>query len=93
MNFRSRARAMDWPSEVLPTPGGPTKHRMGSRILMPCLRSPFLSQFFDGKIFQDTVLDLFEIVMVFVKRGPWPSRYRWATPTFCSREGSVIHSR
>src|SRR5580693_392227 len=28
-NFLSRARAIDRPSEVLPTPGGPTKHRIG----------------------------------------------------------------
>jgi DNA mismatch repair protein MutS len=27
------ARAMDLPSEVLPTPGGPTRHRIGPRIL------------------------------------------------------------
>ena len=24
------ARAIDWPSEVLPTPGGPTKQRIGA---------------------------------------------------------------
>ena len=23
------ARAIDWPREVLPTPGGPTRHRIG----------------------------------------------------------------
>ena len=28
-NFLPRARATDWPSEVLPTPGGPTKQRTG----------------------------------------------------------------
>src|SRR5215471_13564838 len=28
-NLRSSARAMLRPSDVLPTPGGPTKHRMG----------------------------------------------------------------
>ena len=27
------ARAIDWPSDVLPTPGGPTKHRIGA---LPC---------------------------------------------------------
>src|SRR5881397_875588 len=30
-NFRPSARAMLWPRLVLPTPGGPTKHRIGSR--------------------------------------------------------------
>ncbi len=29
MNFRSRERAIDFPSEVFPTPGGPTKQRIG----------------------------------------------------------------
>ncbi len=27
-NFRPSVRATDWPSEVLPTPGGPTKQRI-----------------------------------------------------------------
>ena len=29
---QSIARAIDWPSEVLPTPGGPTKQRIGPLI-------------------------------------------------------------
>ena len=28
-NLRPSDRAIDWPSEVLPTPGGPTKQRIG----------------------------------------------------------------
>ena len=28
---RPIARAIDWPTEVFPTPGGPTRHRIGSR--------------------------------------------------------------
>ena len=28
-NFRPSARAIDWPSDVLPTPGGPTKQSTG----------------------------------------------------------------
>ncbi|OQC43625.1 MAG: hypothetical protein BWX61_01161 [Bacteroidetes bacterium ADurb.Bin035] len=31
--LRSRALAIDFPKEVLPTPGGPTKHNIGERIL------------------------------------------------------------
>ena len=31
-NLRFIARAIDWPSEVLPTPGGPTKQRIGPFI-------------------------------------------------------------
>ncbi len=31
-NLRPSARAIDLPSEVLPTPGGPTKQRIGLRI-------------------------------------------------------------
>ena len=30
VNLRPMARAIDWPSEVLPTPGGPTRHRIGA---------------------------------------------------------------
>jgi hypothetical protein len=33
MNLRSSARAIDRPSEVLPTPGGPTKQRIGPFIV------------------------------------------------------------
>ena len=29
----TQGSAIDWPSEVLPTPGGPTKHRIGA---LPC---------------------------------------------------------
>ena len=32
-NLRPSARAMDWPRLVLPTPGGPTKQRIGSRAV------------------------------------------------------------
>ena len=28
-NLRPSARAIEWPSDVLPTPGGPTKQRIG----------------------------------------------------------------
>ena len=31
MNFRPSERAMDCPNDVLPTPGGPAKHRIGPR--------------------------------------------------------------
>src|SRR5690242_9156146 len=33
-NSRPKARAIEWPSEVLPTPGGPTKQRIGSRLIV-----------------------------------------------------------
>ena len=32
-NFRFMERAIDWPSDVLPTPGGPTKQRIGPFIV------------------------------------------------------------
>ncbi|KAG1223048.1 hypothetical protein G6F68_020455 [Rhizopus microsporus] len=32
-NLRFVALAMDWPREVLPTPGGPTRHRIGAFTL------------------------------------------------------------
>ena len=53
---------MDLPSEVLPTPGGPTKHRM----------EPFRSGFRlrHGQVFEDAVLDLLQAVMIFVQDLP-----------------------
>src|SRR5262245_24238989 len=39
-NFRFIARAIDWPSEVLPTPGGPTKQRIGPLIRVGGLAAP-----------------------------------------------------
>ena len=55
------ARAMLWPRLVLPTPGGPTKHRIG-----PALRR----QLADGQVLEDPLLDLLEIVMVLVEDAP-----------------------
>jgi hypothetical protein len=58
-NLRLVARAMLWPSEVLPTPGGPTRHRIG----------PF--SFFDAllhrEVLEDALLDLVEAVVIFVQ--------------------------
>ena len=53
------ARAIDWPSDVLPTPGGPTKHRIGA---LPCGR-----ELAHGEIFDDAALDLVEAVVVLVE--------------------------
>ena len=41
-NVRPSARAMERPSEVLPTPGGPTKHRIGS---LPAGRIDFTARY------------------------------------------------
>ena len=50
---------MERPSEVLPTPGGPTKHRMG----------PFNTglQLQHGQVIQDALLHLFQVVVIFVQ--------------------------
>ena len=47
------------PSEVLPTPGGPTKHRIG----------PFMSGFSSStrQVVEDAVLDLLQVVVVLVQ--------------------------
>ena len=55
----AQARAMDLPKEVLPTPGGPTKQRMGP------LRSRFKLK--DGQIFEHALLDFFQVVVVFIQ--------------------------
>jgi hypothetical protein len=39
MNFRPIARAIDFPRDVFPTPGGPTKQRIGPFILSFSLRT------------------------------------------------------
>ena len=58
-NFRPIARAMDRASEVFPTPGGPTKHRIGPFSL--------LDELADGEVFEDPLLDLLEAVVVLVE--------------------------
>src|SRR6186997_857543 len=60
-NVRPSARAMERPSEVLPTPGGPTKHRIGSL--------PAGAHRLHGEVLEDPVLDLFEPPMVLVEDG------------------------
>jgi hypothetical protein len=55
--LRPSARAIDWPSDVLPTPGGPTKQRIGPE------RSFF------SFVLEDPLLDLLEVVVVFVEHG------------------------
>ena len=42
-NLRPMARAMLLPRLVLPTPGGPTKRRMGLRIFSASLRTAMYS--------------------------------------------------
>ena len=57
--LRPVARAIDLPSEVLPTPGGPTRHRIGPFTLLHAL--------LHGEVFEDALLDLLETVMVVVE--------------------------
>ena len=61
-NFRDMARAIDWPSDVLPTPGGPTKQRIG----------PFMSPFElpHRQVLDDPLLDLVEVVVILVEHPP-----------------------
>ena len=53
---------MLWPSEVLPTPGGPTKHRIG---LLPCG-----IELAHREVLEDPALDLVEAVVVLVEDAP-----------------------
>ena len=61
-NLRPSARAIDWPSEVLPTPGGPTKQRIWPEISFAQLR--------DREVLDDPVLDLLEVEVVVVEHLP-----------------------
>ena len=58
-NLRPSARAIDWPSDVLPTPGGPTKQRIGPAEVVLELR--------DGEVLDDPLLHLLEVVVVVVE--------------------------
>ena len=49
-NLRPSARAIDLPSDVLPTPGGPTKHRIGPLMLARELEH--------REVLEDALLDL-----------------------------------
>ena len=53
------ARAIDLPSEVLPTPGGPTKHRIG----------PFgvVDQVAHREVLQDAFFDVLEPVVILIE--------------------------
>jgi hypothetical protein len=57
--LRPSARATDLASEVLPTPGGPTRHRIG----------PFMSllELAHREELEDALLDLLEAVVVLVE--------------------------
>ena len=58
-NLRFSARAIDLPSEVLPTPGGPAKHRI--------VAFGFFDQRAHRQELEDALLDLLEPVVVLVQ--------------------------
>src|SRR3954462_8174262 len=70
-NSRPVALAIDLPSEVLPTPGGPTRHRIGPAAGGPAeaqdgarqLVRPLLY----GEVLDDPLLDLLETKVVVVE--------------------------
>ena len=76
---------MDLPSEVLPTPGGPTKQRIG----------PFehRAQLQDGQIVENAVLDLFQVVMVFVEDFGGARLTSTCEPEELLQGRAAIHSR
>ena len=65
-NLRFIARAIDWPSDVLPTPGGPTKHRIGPLIRARRRRVRVFS-FCTARYSTIRSFDLVEIVVVLVE--------------------------
>ena len=56
MNLRFVARAIDWPSDVLPTPGGPTRHTESGPSA--CVRAAAPQDI------QDPLLDLLEAEVI-----------------------------
>ena len=57
--LRPVALAIDLPSEVLPTPGGPTRHRIGP--------FSFFMALLHGEVLEDALLDLLQAVVVVVQ--------------------------
>ena len=58
-NLRPSDVAIDRPSDVLPTPGGPTKQRIGPFDLGV--------QLADGEVLEDAILDLLETGVIGVE--------------------------
>jgi hypothetical protein len=56
---RPVASAIDWPSEVLPTPGGPARQRIVPRLVARELEH--------GHVLEDALLHLVEAVVVVVE--------------------------
>ncbi len=61
-NLRPSARAIERPSEVLPTPGGPTKHRIG-----PFSTRPRSRELEHAEVLEDAILDVLEAVVILVE--------------------------
>ncbi len=82
-NFRPSARAIDRPSDVLPTPGGPTKQRIGSLPLRPDL--------LHRQVLEDPVLDLLQPLVILVQdpaRRDRDRRRRWSPASTASPPAS-----
>ena len=76
---------MDWPSDVLPTPGGPTKQRIGPG------ESPL--QLRDGEVLDDPLLDLLEVEVVLVQHFARVRRGRGCPRSSSSQGRERIQSR
>ena len=66
-NLRPSARAIDLPSEVLPTPGGPTRQRIELRAGGAVLSVGH--QLAHGEELEDAVLHLLDVVVVLVEHS------------------------
>ena len=84
-NLRPSARAIDWPSDVLPTPGGPTKQRIWPEVSFLQLR--------DGEVLDDPLLHLLEVEVVLVEHLLRAARGRGCPRSSCPTAASAIQSR
>ena len=55
------ARAIDWPSEVLPTPGGPTKHKIGAFARWIPLQN--------AQVLQNSFFDFLQAKVIFIEHA------------------------
>ena len=83
---RPSARAIDLPSEVLPTPGGPTKHRIGPLLLA--------GQLEHRQVLDDALLDLAQAEVVLVEDASRPrAMSSWSRGRPCCHGSDTSQSR
>ena len=88
-NLRPSARAIERPSEVLPTPGGPTKQMIGPRSTRPRSRVSFKH----AEVLEDAIFDVLEAVVILVEDARAPRDRSSLSSVAVTHGTSTSHSR